>query len=69
MNIALHILQLFLQNQITNSLAISVLLSIVIYVLVTCLVFWDLLSYIYYNKLALPGFPLKTQRICPCSPA
>lgn len=67
MNIALHILQLFLQNQLPCSLAISVLLDIVIHVLVTCLVFWDLLSDICRNKPALPSFPQKTSRICPCS--
>lgn len=68
MNIALHILQLFLQNQLPCSLAVSVLLVIVVHVLVTCLVFWDLLSNICCNKLALPSFPQKTRRICPCSP-
>lgn len=41
MNIALHIRQLFLQNQLPCSLAVSVLLDIVIHVLVTYLVFWD----------------------------
>lgn len=68
MNIALHILQSFLQNQLPCSLAISVLLDIAIHVLVTCLVFWDLLSHICCNKLSLPSFPQKTRRICPCSP-
>lgn len=68
MNIALHILQSFLQNQLPCPPAISVLLDIAIHVLVTCLVFWDLLSHICCNKLSLPSFPQKTRRICPCSP-
>lgn len=52
-NIALQTLQLFLQKQLPCSLAFSALLVIVLHVLVTCLAFWDLLSYICCSKTTL----------------
>lgn len=55
MNIALQTLPLFLQKQLPCSLAFSVLLVIVVHVLVTCLAFWELLSYICCSKHALPA--------------